>query len=340
MCASALDALAFDRRDSAAPGQAELEANVGFGPAAVGDEGSLAAEHDAHGATGAARQQRRDQFHIQALGATAEAAANERLDDTDLRHVHVQDLRQHQVHVIRHLGTGVHGQPVACNVVIGDCRMHLHLVLANLGAIVGRLAHEHRFAEALGYVAELEGDIALEIAGLALVDEDGAGRHGGARREVGRQLAHLHRDEADGLFRRCLVDGGDGCHGLALVAHLVAGEWILAARNRQHAEAPVAILAGNDGDHARQHGGLGAINLDDLSVRVRAAKDATREHLGLEDIGRILGTARHLFGPVYHGQVGADGPHRAMARDLTHGVGAFPVASSPEACWTASMIFT
>jgi hypothetical protein len=94
-----------------------------------------------------ARQQRGDQLDVEALGAAAEAAADERLHRGS-RHVHVEDLGQHQVHVVGHLGGGVHGEAVAHGVVLGERRVHLHLVLADLGAVVGGLAHEIGLGEA------------------------------------------------------------------------------------------------------------------------------------------------------------------------------------------------
>ena len=113
-----------------------------------------------------ARQQRRDQLDVEALGAAAEAAADERLDDADPRHVHVEDLGQHQVHVVGHLGGGMHGHAVAHRVVVGDRGVHLHLVLAHLGAIVGGLAHEIGRGKARRHVAQLEGTSRSRLPGF------------------------------------------------------------------------------------------------------------------------------------------------------------------------------
>ena len=77
MRAAALDAFAFDRGDAAVLAHADLQADVGLRPAAMGDEGLLAVDHDAHGAAGLARQQRGDQLDVERLGAAAEAAADD-----------------------------------------------------------------------------------------------------------------------------------------------------------------------------------------------------------------------------------------------------------------------
>src|SRR5262249_44934401 len=91
--AAALIALAFDRGYLSILAYAELEADVGLRPAAVGDEGLLAVDHHAHATLGLARQQRSDQLDVEAFGAAAEAAADMRLDHADARHVHVENLR-------------------------------------------------------------------------------------------------------------------------------------------------------------------------------------------------------------------------------------------------------
>src|SRR5499427_8276132 len=108
MRAAALNALAFDPGDAAVLAHADLEPDVGFRPAAMGDEGFLAIDDKAHAASRLASEQSRDQFDIERLGTAAEAAADMRLDHADPRHVHVEDLRRHQMYVIRHLRRGMH----------------------------------------------------------------------------------------------------------------------------------------------------------------------------------------------------------------------------------------
>ena len=117
---------------------------------------------------------RGDQLDVERFRAAAEAAADERLHHADARHVHAEDLRQHQVHVVGHLRGGMHGEPVAHRVVVGDGGVHLHLVLAHLGAVVGGLAHQVGGGERFSDVAQLERHIALEIAGLLLVQLHGS----------------------------------------------------------------------------------------------------------------------------------------------------------------------
>jgi hypothetical protein len=231
----------------------------------------------------------------------------------------------------------VHREAVAQGVVVGDSCVHLHLVLAHLGAIVGGLAHQSGLGEAVGDAAQLEQHIALEVTRLLVVDLHGVRRQCGLRREVSRQLAHLHLDEAHGLLRGHLVDGGHRRHRLALVAHLVAGKRMLATRDRQYAKRSGAVRAGDNRQHARHLGGLRGVDLEDLRVRIGAAVDAPSQHLRLDEIGRVLGATRDLLGPVHHGHVAAD---VVDARDLVHGLTASPVESRCEACCTASMIFT
>ena len=316
MGAAALDAFAFDAGDAAVLAHADLEPDVGLRPAAMGDEGLLAIDHDAHAAAGLAREQRGDQFDIERLGAAAETAADMRLDHADARHVHGEDLRQHQVHVIRHLGRGMHGDAVAHHVVVGDRGVHLHLVLAHLGAIVGAFADQIGRRKGRFDIAELEQNVALEILRLAVVNGDGVRRHRFVRRVIGRKLAHLQLDAPQRFLRGRIVDRGDGGDRLAAIAHAIARQRMLAAGDRQHAKSLVAIGAGDDGFHARQLRRLGDIDVENLGVRIGTAENSPGQHSRRDEIGGVLGAAGDLLRAVDHRHVVADVMRR---HDLVHG---------------------
>jgi len=74
--------------------------------------------------------------------------------------------------VVRHLGAGVHGHALALGVVIRDRGVHLHLVLADLGAVIGAFAHQIGLGKPLLDAAELEQHVALDIAGLVRMNRD------------------------------------------------------------------------------------------------------------------------------------------------------------------------
>ena len=300
MRAATLVAFAFHRRDTSIPAQPELEPDVGFRPAAMGDERLLAVDHHAHASAGALREQSGDQLDVERLGAAAEPAADMRLDHTDARHVHVEDLRQHEVHVVRHLGAGMHGHAVALAVVVGDCGVHFHLVLAHLGAVVARLAHEIGLAKALLDAAELEHDVAFHIARTVRMNVARALRQRCLRRVVCGQLAHLEPDQAKRPLRRGIVDGGDRGDRLAAIAHLVARQRVLAARNGKDAEGLVAIGAGDDRLHPRKPQGLRDVHFENLGVGVGAAVDAPCQHAGCDQIRSVFRSAANLFRPIDH----------------------------------------
>ena len=282
----------------------------------MGDEGLLAVDHQPHAALGLAREQRRDQLDIERLGAAAEAAADMRLHHADLRHVHGEDLRQHQVDVVGHLRGGMHRHAVALGVVARDRGVHLHLVLADLGAIVGRLAHQIGVGERLLDIAELEEHVAFEIAGLLGVQRHGARRERVGRREIGRQLLHFHPDERERRLGGGVIDGGDGGDRLAAIAHLVARQRMLGARDRQHAEGLVAFGAGDDRLHAGKLQRLRHIDVDDLGVRIGAAIDAARERARLDrQVGGVFGAAGDFLRAVHHRHVVAD---IVRGNDLVH----------------------
>ena len=335
MGAAALDAFAFDAGDDAVLAHADLELDVGLRPAAMGDEGFLAVDHDAHAAADLAGEQRGDQLDIERLGAAAKTAADMGLDHADARHVHGEDLRQHQVHVVRHLGRGVHGNAITHHVVVGDRGVHLHLVLAHLGAIVGAFADQVGRRKGRRDIAELEQNVALEILRFSVVNSDGVRRHRFGRRVIGRQFAHLQLDTPQRFLRRRIVDRGDGSDRLAAIAHPIARQRVLAARDRQHAKSLVAVGAGDDGFHARQLCRLRDVDFKNFGVRIRAAKNPSRQHSRRNEIGGVFGAAGNFLRAIDHRHVVADVMRR---HDLIHGE--TPAACSATACCTASMILT
>ena len=141
---------------------------------------------------------------------------------------------------------------LAQRVVFGDGGVHFHLVLADLGAVIGAIAHQIGLREALLDAAQLEQHVALDIARLLFVQLRGARRQRVFRCVIGRQFAHGELDAAQRLARGRVVVGGDRGHRLAAIAHFVARQRIFAARDRQHAERLVAIGAGDDGAYAGQ----------------------------------------------------------------------------------------
>src|SRR5919197_1421090 len=108
---------------------------------------------------------------------------------------------------------------------------------------------------------------------------------------------------------------------------------MLTARDRQHAEGPVAVSARDDRLHARHVQCLGNIDADDLAVRIWTAIDTAGELSRLQDVGGVFGAAGDLLRAVDHGDVVAD---IVNGDGLVHG--ATPCALSAAAYFTASMI--
>ena len=122
----------------------------------------------------------------------------------------------------------MHGHALAHRVVFGDGGVHFHLVLADLGAIIGALAHQIGLGEALRGRAQLEQHVALDIAGLLLVQLHGARRQRVLRCVIAGQFAHRELDAAHRLARAGVIDRRDGGHRLAAIAHFVARQRIFA----------------------------------------------------------------------------------------------------------------
>ena len=229
----------------------------------------------------------------------------------------------------------MHGHAVAQRVVFGDGRVHLHLILADFGAIVGAFAHQIGLGKALLGRAQLEQHVALDISRLLFVQLHSARCQRVLRRVVSRKLAYGKLNAPDGFARAGVVDRGNRGHRLAAIAHFVARQRVFAARDRQHAERLVAVGAGDDGAHAGNFQRFGDIDRDNLAVRIRAAIDPAGELSGRKDISGVFGAAGNLLRPVDHRHVAADIVRR---HDLVHG--ATPCALSAAAYFTASMIFT
>ncbi len=132
-----------------------------------------------------------------------------------------------------------------------------------------------------------------------------------------------------------IVIGGNGRHRLPAIAHFIARQRMLGARDRKDAEGLVAIGTGDNGAHARQLECPSNVDVDNFSVRIGTAVDAAGKLTWRENIGGVFGAPRYFLGPVDHGHIGTD----IMRRDsFVHG--AIPCAFSAAAYFTASMILT
>ena len=215
----------------------------------------------------------------------------------------------------------MHGDAVAHRVVIGERRVHLHLILAHLGAVVGGLAHQIGGGKSRRDVAELEKHVALDVFRAVRVKVDGIGRHRCARAVIGGQLADLQLDAPQRFLGGRLVDRRHGGDRLAAISHPIARQRILGAGDRQDAETLVAISAGDDCLDARQLRRFRDIHVENFGVRIRTAENAPSEHARLDEIGGVFGPSGYLFRTVDQRHIVAD----VMRRDdFVHGANSIP----------------
>ena len=354
---AALHALALDAGDAPVAPESDPEPHRLLGATAVGDEGLLAARHEAHRATRPAGEEGADELDVEGLGTAPEAAADVGLDHPDPRLLHPQAAREHEVHVVGDLGARVHGEASPLRVVVREGGVHLHLGLADLRAAVGLLAHEVGFGMGRVHVPELVLDVALDVAGALLVEVDGV--RGG--RVVGRvvrgKLLGLDPDEGERPFRGRVVVGRDGRDRLAPVADPVPGEGVLVHRDREDAEGPVAVRPGHHRPDPGKGLGLARVDRADGRVPPGAAEDPAREGARRgRQVGRVAGPPAHLVGAVDEGDVRPDrpdprggrvGPRRGLSRGhrrwSAHAPGRPPAreeAAASAAHRTASTILT
>ena len=221
---AALHGLALDAGEAPVAPHPEPEANRLLGTAPVGDEGLFAGGHEAHRTAGLAGEEGADDLDVEGLGAAAEAAPDVRLHHPDPRLLQVEAAREHQVHVVGHLGARVHREPAALRVVVREGRVHLHLSLADLGAAIGLLPHEVGAGKRRVHIPELELDVPLEVAGALLVEVDRAGGERRLGRVVRGQLLDLDPDEGERARGRRIVVRGDRRDRLAPIPDPAAGE--------------------------------------------------------------------------------------------------------------------
>ena len=238
----------------------------------MGEEGLLAALQQAYRTARGARQQAADHFEVQRFGAVAEAAADEGLDDADVRRLHLHAARQRQVHIVGYLGHRPQGQVATLGIPGGERRVGLHHGVMDLGALVVVLAHQVGRREAGRGVAEFVMHLALDVARLVVVQQHGIrlARIGGT--EIGRQFAHPQADQRQRGIGRGFVDRSHGSDRVADVAYAATGQRKLVLRNRDHAVGHVALVAGDDRAHAGQGQGCADIDLEQFGVGVGTAQ--------------------------------------------------------------------
>ena len=138
---------------------------------------------------GGAGEQSGDDLEIQHFDARAEAAADERLDHADARGVHFQASRQHQMQVVADLGHRLRREPAGARIVVHQAGVRLDLRMIDLGAADRLLAHQIGRGEGRPPIAEFVMYLALDIAGLVVVQQRGARRARVRRGVIGGQLA-------------------------------------------------------------------------------------------------------------------------------------------------------
>ena len=158
--------------------------------------------------------------------------------------------------------------------------MRFDLGVIDLGAVETVLAHQIGRGEPGVEIAEFMVDLALDIAGLVVVQQHGVRRAGGFRIVVGRQLAQLEFDQIDRALRRFGVDRRHRGDRLAAIAHPAARQRIFVHGDRQHAVGDRAILAGDHRDDAVERERLADVDADNVAVADRTAQDAADQSPG------------------------------------------------------------
>ena len=296
-------------------GAVVLGADLHLAPGGRGGAGRaedfLAGHHHLHRATGELAHLHRQRFEIDD-GLAAEAAADLRRDHLDVAHGLAEHLRRQRAHLEVALGAAPDG---GLAVLVRRRRAGVRFDVALMGGGNPMLAlDDHVGGGETGlHVAALElgrgGDVAGRLAGvavgvLALVDEGCAVGDGLVDGEHRRQRFVFHVDEIERVFGLLQRLRGNGCHGVAVVEHLVACEHVLGEVGCAFVGE---VAAGNGGQHAVGGERPREVQALDASVGVRAAQHLAVEHARQVEVGTECRPASHLVDAVGTNGAGADG---------------------------------
>ena len=310
--AATLDDLAVDGGDLARFFHAELQADVGLGPPAVGEKPVLARKLGLYGTAGGACEGAGHHLEVERLDPMAESAADERLHHANARAVHAEALGKREMQVVRHLRHRMRGQAILLRLVFGDRGIELDLPVRDLGVVKRLLADKVRGGESRVDIAEHLIDFAFDVAGLLVVQSHGVRVARVGSVEVRGERLDVEHDRGESRLRGRLVDRGDGGHGLAAIADLVARERPLVLRDRDHAIGRREVLAGDDGAHTGKRQRLGGIDATNDTVRDGTAQNPADERSAERKVGGVARASCDLLDAIDQRR---PPPGRALLRD-------------------------
>ena len=236
-----------------------------------------------------------------ALGA--EAAAEQRHDDADVRLGDLERVGNARAGRVRHLGGRPHGDPVAlplrndCTRLDGDALDGVGDVAAlddDVGACERGLdvaLDDRRVAERVVVAAEgLDALVRLPVGmneGCVVCERCLEVGHDGERLVV-------DLDQCSGLLGdlgRCRCDA---CDDVAFEPHGVLREEP-AILDHPAVEHVGHVLVGHDGEHSRKGAGLRHVDPGDPGVRVVGVAELRQQLSGEHEVGRVEACARHLL---------------------------------------------
>ena len=147
------------------------------------------------------------------------------------------------MHIIRNLGTGMNGQPVAFAIIGRHGGMGLGLNLADFSAVIGAFADQRRVFKSFVDFAKVIFYMALDIVRSFLMQGGDTLCHRLVRGEIGREFGILEFNEVEGFLSGLDINGGDGGNRFATIAHPIAGNRPFGAGNWQNTKLADKISA-------------------------------------------------------------------------------------------------
>ncbi len=242
-------------------------------------------QRDLHRPARQLRELADDDLMRERIRLAAEAAADRSRDDPDVRRRRVEHLREDPMHVVRCLRRGPEGQ-LAVGRPVGDggVLLHRHVSVALEEEHV--LAHQMGAVERRVDVAELEGDVLVDVRAVAVVvDADLGMRERVEDRHERRQRLVVDLDQPARLLGSLLVHRRNRGDRIANHADLLRAEGLFILRHRQDAELhPGQVLGRDDREDARQSAGPRGVDGLDAGMGLGASEELGVRHARQEEI--------------------------------------------------------
>ena len=244
-----------------------------------------------------------DDFDGNHFALAAEAAADQRLDDADLRHLHFEDDAELVLEIVGNLRGRPDGEaalPAGLRIEFesGESGMRLHRGVRYFVGDVAAFDDFVGFGEAFIGIAEDVVIVLFDIVRALLVNEIGFRGHGIFGIEPGGQRFVFDVDQFQGFFGDGFGFGYDAGDVVADVADFIHGESGFIVADGKNAVLIRGVHAGDDCYDAGKREGAAGVDFLDARVGIRRMQNFADHHSGNAEIVGVLSLAGGFSGGI------------------------------------------